>query len=228
MIEPPMGEVYAMAPVSQTLLDDAAVNIEQWLALSLAERFDQQEGAAFISGDGVKKPRGFLTENTAAQTGLADVAWNSLGFAISGAADGFAPNTATTADGFTRVIGILKPAYRANARFVMNRMTEANIARLKDSTGQPLWRMSLRDGLPAQLMGYPVQIMDDMPDIADGAFPVAFGDFQRGYQIVDRMGIRPLRDPYTAKPFVLFYATKRVGGATKRHEAIKLLRTAAS
>jgi HK97 family phage major capsid protein len=106
-------------------------------------------------------------------------------------------------------------------------MTEANIAKLKDSQGAPLWRMSLRDGLPSQLVGFGINIMDDMEDIANGAYPVAFGNFNSAYIIVDRIGIRTLRDPYSAKPYVEFYSTKRVGGGLYKSEALKLIQTAA-
>ena len=226
MVEPPMGEIYANARASQTLLDDAAINVEQWFAESIAEEFAFQEGAAFINGDGVKKPRGFMTAAKAEQTGLTEPAFGTLGFVKSGSATGFAPATATTGDAFTDVVRALKPVYRGGAVFAMNRLTEANIAKLKDADGAPLWRMSLRDGLPSQLVGYGIQIMDDMPDIGNGNDPIAFGNFQQAYIIVDRIGIRTLRDPYTAKPYVIFYSTKRVGGGLYKSEALKLIRTA--
>jgi HK97 family phage major capsid protein len=167
-----------------------------------------------------------MTAAKAEQTGLTEPAFGTLGFVKSGSATGFAPATATTGDAFTDVVRALKPVYRGGAVFAMNRLTEANIAKLKDADGAPLWRMSLRDGLPSQLVGYGIQIMDDMPDIGNGNDPIAFGNFQQAYIIVDRIGIRTLRDPYTAKPYVIFYSTKRVGGGLYKSEALKLIRTA--
>ena len=226
MIEPPMGEVYANVPVTQTLLDDGAINIEQWLAESIAERFNFVEGNTFILGDGVKKPRGFLAEPFAAQTSVAEPAYGSLGFVPTGASGAFVTTAAAVGNVFRDTVARLKPGYRSNARWVMNRTTEAEVAKLKDTTGAPLWVMSMRDNLPSTLAGFPITVADDMPDLSTtNAFPIAFGDFRAGYQIVDRVGIRTLRDPYTAKPFVLIYSTKRVGGAVKRFEAIKLIRS---
>jgi len=226
-VKPPMGEIFAKPRVTQALLDDAAINIEQWFAESVAEEFAGQEGTAFVNGNGVLKPMGFMFGAKAQQTGLTEPAFGTLGFVKSGSATGFAPATATTGDAFSDVVRALRPAYRAGAVFAMNRMTEANIAKLKDADGAPLWRMSLRDGLPSQLVGYGVQIMDDMPDIGDGLYPVAFGNFQQAYIIVDRIGIRTLRDPYTVKPYIELYSTKRVGGGLYKSEALKLIQTAA-
>ena len=226
-VEPPMGEIFAKPRASQTLLDDAYVNIESWIAESIAEEFAFREGAAFVNGDGIKKPMGFMAGAKSQQTNLTEPTFGTLGFVKSGSATGFVPATATTGDGFADVIARLKPTYRANANFALNRLTEANVAKIKDSQGNPIWRMSMRDGVPTQLMGYPIVIMDDMADIADGAYPVAFGDFRAAYIIVDRVGIRTLRDPYSAKPFVEFYSTKRVGGGLYKSEALKLIQTAA-
>jgi HK97 family phage major capsid protein len=225
-VKPPMGEIFAKPRATQALLDDASINIESWFAESIAEEFAFQEGAAFINGDGILKPMGFMAGAKAEQTGLTEPAFGTLGFVKSGSATGFAPATATTGDAFTDVVRALKPAYRAGASFAMNRMTEANIAKLKDSQGAPLWRMSLRDGLPSQLVGFGINIMDDMQDIGSGLYPVAFGNFNSAYIIVDRIGIRTLRDPYSAKPYVEFYSTKRVGGGLYKSEALKLIQTA--
>lgn len=226
MIEPPMGEVYANVPVTQTLLDDAAINIEAWIAESIAERFNFVENVAYISGDGVKKPRGFLQEPTAAQAGVTEPAYGSLGFVATGANGAFLTTASAVGNVFRDTVARLKPGYRPNAQWVMNRTTEAEVAKLKDTTGAPLWVMSMRDNLPSTLAGFPITVADDMPDLATtNAFPIAFGDFRAGYQIVDRIGIRTIRDPYSSKPFVLIYATKRGGGAVKRFEAIKLIRS---
>ncbi|MBU6445038.1 MAG: phage major capsid protein [Alphaproteobacteria bacterium] len=219
----PAMELYAMPAATQTLLDDAQVNIEQWLAEEVQIVFAEQEGAAFISGDGTNKPKGFL-----AYTAVADGSWSwgNLGYIASGAAGAFAASD--PADALLDLAYAPRQAYRANGTWVMNRKTESAVRKFKDSTGAYIWQPGGAAGQPATLFGYPVAEAEDMPDIAADSLSIAFGDFARGYLVVDRVGIRVLRDPYTAKPYVLFYTTKRVGGGVQNFEAIKLMKFAAS
>ena len=212
------GEIYAKPKASQTLLDDSRVNLEEWLAGEVDVTFAEQEGAAFITGNGIKKPRGILDHDTVAD---AAYAWGKLGFVVSGGA------TSITTDALIDLIYAPKTAYRSNARFLMNRKTVSSVRKLKDGDGNYIWQPSLQVGQPSSLSGYPVAEDDNMPDLAAGSFSVAFGDFRRGYLIVDRMGIRVLRDPYSSKPFVEFYTTKRVGGGVQDFAAIKLMKTSA-
>jgi len=218
----PAMELYAMPAATQTLLDDAVVDIDQWIAEEVETAFAEQEGAAFIAGDGVNKPKGFLAAATVADK---DWAWGSLGYVAAGGAAFPASNPS---DVLVELIYALKAGYRQNAAFVMNRKTQSAVRKFKDSTGQYLWAPPASAGQPATLMGFPVVEAEDMPDLAANASAVAFGDFKRGYLVVDRAGVRVLRDPYSAKPYVLFYTTKRVGGGVQDYAAIKLLKFAAS
>jgi HK97 family phage major capsid protein len=218
-IDFPAMELYAMPAATQTLLDDSAVDIEQWLADEVQIVFAEQEGAAFVTGDGTNKPRGFLQ-----YTNVADASWSwgNLGYIASGAAGAFAASN--PADALMDLAYAPKQGYRANGRWTMNRKTEAAIRKFKDSTGNYVWQPGVAAGQPNTIFGYPVTEVEDMPDIAANSFSVAFGDFARGYLVVDRVGIRVLRDPYSAKPYVLFYTTKRVGGGVQNFEAIKLMK----
>lgn len=211
----PVHELYAQPQATQKLLDDAAIDIESWLSEKVAEKFSRDEAYAFVNGDGVHKPRGFLSY----PAGSNDQQIEQIN---SG------DNSAVTFDGMMDLEGALKSAYRNNAVFLMRRKTLAEVRKLKDGNGQYLWQPGLQVGQPSLLMGYPYFEAADMPQLAGGALPIAFGDFRAGYQIVDRIGIRVLRDPFTAKPYVLFYTTKRVGGDVKNFEAIKLLKIAAA
>jgi HK97 family phage major capsid protein len=219
----PTMELYAMPAATQTLLDDAAVSIDEWIAAEVDTVFAEQEGTAFVSGDGVNKPKGFLAYQTIEE---ADWEWGKLGFVISGADGGFAASD--PADALVDLVYALKAGYRQNATFVMNRRTQAEIRKLKDDSGNYLWQPGLAAGQPATLLGYTVMTDDNMPDLAADSLSVAFGDFRRGYLVVDRLGVRVLRDPYSAKPYVLFYVTKRVGGGVCDFDAIKLLKFAAA
>jgi HK97 family phage major capsid protein len=223
LVEFPAMELYAMPAATQTLLDDALVDVDAWVAEEVQHAFAGQEGAAFVAGDGSGKPKGFL-----AYTKIADAswAWDKIGFVLSGAAGAFDEDA--PADRLIDLAYAPKQIYRANGRFVMNRATEAAIRKLKDGEGNYIWQPGAAAGQPASLLGYPVVEAEDMPDIAANSFSIAFGDFRRGYLIADRAGIRVLRDPYSAKPFVLFYTTKRVGGGVQNFEAIKLMKFAAS
>ncbi|SMH29620.1 phage major capsid protein, HK97 family [Azospirillum lipoferum] len=217
-----MKELYAQPAATQTMLDDASMNIEQWLADEVSIEFAEQEGAAHISGNGVDEPRGLLSYDKVAN---ADHAWGKLGFVVSGGAAGFAASSPS--DAFLDLIYALKRGYRQNASWLMNDATVGKIRKFKDGQGNYLWQPSVLAGEPASFMGYPLVDDDNMPDVAAGAFPIAFGDFKRGYLILDRVGVRVLRDPFTSKPNILFYTTKRTGGGVQNFEAFKLLKIAA-
>lgn len=222
-IDFPAMELYAMPAASQTLLDDGVVDVEQWLADEVQSEFAAQEGAAFVNGDGVTQPRGFLSYTKVAEGAQS---FGEIGYVATGA-DGAFP-ASDPSDRLLDLIYAGKQIYRANGRFVMNRSVVGAIRKFKDGDGNYLWQPSLNAGEPSTLMGYPVTEAEDMPDIGSGSFSIAFGDFARGYLIVDRVGVRILRDPYSAKPYVLFYTTKRVGGGVQNFDAIKLMKFALS
>ena len=219
----PAMELYAMPAATATLLEDAAVNIDQWLAQEVEQVFAAQEGAAFVTGDGSNKPKGFLEYTTVAQ---ASWSWGNIGYIASGAAGAFP--SSNPSDVLVDLVYAVNAGYRQNAVFVMNRKTQSAIRKFKDSTGNYLWQPPAVAGGRASLMTFPVIEAEDMPDIAANALSIAFGDFNRGYLIVDRAGVSVLRDPYTAKPYVLFYTTKRVGGGVQDFDAIKVMKLAAS
>lgn len=215
----PTMELYAMPAATSALLDDAAVDLDKWIADEVETAFAEQESAAFINGDGVNKPTGFLTAPTVDE---ASWSWGNLGYIATGEDGALA--AADGADVLVDTIYALKAGYRQNANFVMNRKTQAELRKLKDADGNYLWQAPASAGLQAMLMGFPVVEAEDMPDIASDATPIAFGDFRRGYLVVDRTGVRVLRDPYSAKPYVLFYTTKRVGGGIQDFDALKLIK----
>lgn len=219
----PTMELYAMPAATQALLDDAAVDIEAWLAGEVDIVFAEQEGDAFIRGDGVNKPKGFLTYPTVADGSWS---WGNLGTIATGAAGAFA--STNPSDVLVNAVYALKAGHRQAASFMMNRKTQGEIRTFKDADGNYLWRPPQTAGQPATLMGYPIAEAEEMPDIAANALSIAIGDFRAGYLVVDRAGVRILRDPYSAKPYVLFYTTKRVGGGVQNFEAIKLVKFAAS
>jgi HK97 family phage major capsid protein len=218
-----LHELSAMPKASQRLLDDSAFDVEGWLAGKIATRFIRAESAAFVNGDGVDKPKGFLTPTKVAN---ASWTWGSLGYVPSGAASDFP--TTNAADCIVNLVYALAADYRANASFVMNSKTAGAVRKMKDADGRFMWSDGLAAAEPARLMGYPVLICEDMPDIAANAYAIAFGDFAAGYTIAERPDLRVLRDPFSAKPHVLFYATKRVGGDVTDYAAIKLLKFATS
>lgn len=215
----PAMEIYAMPSATQTILDDAAVDTEAWLADEVQIIFAEQESLAFVSGDGVSKPKGFLSYTNVAN---ASWTWGNVGYLATGVSGAFAASNPS--DALVNLIYTLKQGYRANANWVLNRNVQADIRKFKDANGLYLWQPSLQAGQPSTLLGYPVTESEDMPSLGTNSFSIAFGDFKRGYLVVDRLGIRVLRDPYTAKPYVLFYTTKRVGGGVQNFEAIKLLK----
>lgn len=211
----PLHELSALPKASQRLLDDSAFDIEGWLSSRIADKFARAEAAAFLTGDGIDKPRGLLTHTT----GHNDIwTWGELGYVPTGQ-DG-----AMDCDSVVDVIYALGAQYRANASFVMNSKTAGMVRKLKDGDGRFLWTDGLAAAEPARLMGYPVLIAEDMPDVATDSMAIAFGDFAAGYTVAERPDLRILRDPFSAKPHVLFYATKRVGGDVSDFAAIKLLK----
>lgn len=212
-----------MPAASQTLLDDSIVDIEQWLADEVQTEFAVQESAAFVNGDGVNKPKGFLAYTIAEESVKGA---GELGYIATGV-DGDFP-AANPSDILLDLIYAPKQAYRANGRFVLNRSVLGQLRKFKDADGNYLWQPNAQAGEPARLLGYPVTESEDMPDIASNSHSIAFGDFRRGYLIVDRVGVRVLRDPYSAKPYVLFYTTKRVGGGVQDFDAVKMLKFSVS
>ncbi len=218
-IDFPTMELYAMPAASQTLLDDSIVDIDQWLADEVQSEFAVQESAAFVTGDGVNQPKGFLSYTIAEDSVKAA---GELGYIATGVDGGFPASNPS--DVLLDLIYAPKQAFRANGRFVLNRSVLGQLRKFKDSAGNYLWQPNVRPGEPARLLGYPVSEAEDMPDIATASHAISIGDFRRGYLIVDRVGVRVLRDPYSAKPFVLFYTTKRVGGGVQDFDAIKFLK----
>ncbi len=219
----PAAELYAMPAATTALLEDSAVNIDAWIATEVEQVFAAQEGTAFVNGDGTNKPKGFLQYDKVAE---ASWAWGSIGFIETGAAGAFP--TATPTDPLIDLVYALKAGYRQNASFVMNRKTQSAIRKLKDDDGHYLWQPPSQVGMRAGLLTFPVVEAEDMPNMASNSYSIAFGDFNRGYLVVDRQGVRVLRDPYSAKPYVLFYTTKRVGGGVQDFDAIKLLKFSAT
>jgi HK97 family phage major capsid protein len=219
-VAPPSGELYANPAASQAMLDDAAFDLEGWIASEIAMEFARAEGAAFVSGTGVNQPAGFLTApvSTAAD---AVRPFGTLQYRGSGDAAGFgAEPEATLID----LVHSLKAGYRQGASWVMNSATLAEVRKLRTADGALLWQPGLIDGQPDRLLGYSIVEAEDMPDLAGGAFPIAFGNFKAGYLIAERSAIKILRDPFSNKPFVHFYAHRRVGGQVLDSAAIKLLK----
>ncbi len=218
-----LHELSAMPKASMRLLDDSAFDVEGWLAGKIATRFIRAEASAFINGDGIDKPKGILLP---AKVANASWTWGSIGYVPTGAAADFAATNA--ADCIINLVYALAADYRANATFIMNSKTTGAVRKMKDADGRFLWSDGLAAGEPARLMGYPVLVCEDMPDIAANAHAIAFGDFASAYTIAERPDLRLLRDPFSAKPHVLFYASKRVGGDVTDFAAIKLLKIAVS
>jgi HK97 family phage major capsid protein len=215
----PLHELSALPKASQRLLDDSAFDVENWLAGRIADKFSRAESLSFISGDGIDKPTGFLTHTTVADNLWT---WGNIGYVATGTAGDC--NATNQADAIVDLVYALSAQYRANASFVMNSKTAGAVRKMKDIDGRFLWSDGLAAGEPARLMGYPVLIAEDMPDIALDSMAMAFGDFGAGYTVAERPDLRILRDPFSAKPHVLFYATKRVGGDVSDFAAIKLLK----
>jgi HK97 family phage major capsid protein len=223
LLEFPSADLYANPAATQSLLDDAMIDLDEWLAAEVEDAFAAQETQAFVTGDGINKPKGFLSYDIVAE---ADHDWGEIGYVASGAAGAFAATSPT--DRLIDLVYAPKAQYRPNGRFVMNRKTVSAVRKFKDADGNYIWQPAQRAGETASLLGYRVTEIETMPDIAADSAAIAFGDFQRGYLIVDRAGVRVLRDPYSAKPYVLFYTTKRVGGGVQNFDAIKVMKFSAT
>jgi HK97 family phage major capsid protein len=211
----PVHELYAMPKATQTLLDDSRIDVESWLSVKIADKMARIENSAFINGDGVGKPRGILTY-LAGTTNPGQVQQVNSGNASS-----------LTADGLRALFYTLKGSYIPNARWLMSRSAIEEVSKLKDSGGSYIWQPGFQEGEPQTLLGHPIERMEDMPQVVANSMSVAFGDFRQAYTIVDRMGLRVLRDPFSSKPFVLFYTTKRTGGDVANFEAFAIQKTAA-
>lgn len=218
----PLHELSAMPRASQRLLDDSAFDIESWLAARIADKFARSESQAFVSGDGIGKPKGFLAENIVDESAWN---WGDIGAVKTGADGNF--QSGNPGDAIVDLVYALGASYRSNATFVMNSKTAAALRKIKDADGRFMWADGMAAGEPARLFGYKVLICEEMPDIGVGANAIAFGDFANGYTIAERPDLRILRDPFSAKPNVLFYANKRVGGGVTDFAAIKLLQFSA-
>lgn len=221
----PVHELYAMPEATQKLLDDASVDVGAWLEGKIASKMSRIEETSFVTGDGAGKPRGFTTYDTAATVDDSR-AWGILQHVATAQNGSFGTDPAGV-QRLLQLIGALKPHFLAGARFVMSRVTQTQVRQLTDASaaGKFVFVPSFQAGVPNTLLGYPITVADDMPSYTvTNALAVAFGDFASGYQIVDRQGIRVLRDPYTNKPYVRFYAVKRVGGDVVDFESVKFLK----
>lgn len=225
VVTPFMGEVYAYPQATQQMLEDVFFNAEQWIVDESSLTFAEMEGAAFVTGDGTKKPKGFLAYGTAA-TADGVRAFGTLQHVATGAAGAWAATNPQ--DTLLDVVYALKKGYRGNARWVLSKNMLAEARKFKDVDGNYIWRPGLEAGQPDLLLGYGISEEENMPSKAADSLSIAFGDFKRGYLIVDRIGTTVLRDPYTNKPYVGFYVRKRVGGAVVDSNAIKLLKFAAA
>ncbi|MFG8541817.1 phage major capsid protein [Pseudomonas aeruginosa] len=216
-----MGELYANPQATQTSLDDMFFDVEGWLNSEVGREFSEKEGAAFLLGDGVNKPKGLLAYPFAV-AGDKTRPYGTLQRLVSGNAGAF------NGDNLIDLVQAVKAGYRRAGVWMMNNLTVAYVRKLKDNEGNYLWRPGLEVGQPSSLLGYGITENEDMPDIAADANALAFGDFKRAYTIVDRIGTRVLRDPYTNKPYVGFYTTKRVGGMLVDSQAVKVLTLSAA
>lgn len=208
-----VNELYANPKATQKILDDAGIDLEAWLAQKVADKFARDEATAFISGNGVNKPKGILSYSSGT-----DINSQQVQQVNSGSAGAF------TYDGLVDLQNSLKEPYQTNAVFLIQRATNASLLKIKDGESRPIFNMTFdkNAGLQPTIMGKPVYFAADMPSVASAALAAAYGDIRSAYQIVDRTGIRVLRDPYTDKPNIAFYTTKRVGGGLVNFEAIKL------
>lgn len=219
-IAPPTGELYANPAASQAMLDDAGFDLESWLASEIAIEFARAEGAAFVSGSGSNQPEGFLSAPVSTAEDAVR-AFGTLQYIGSGDDTGLGGSPETR---LIDLVHTMKSGHRQGASFVMNSSTLAEVRKLKTADGAFLWQPGMVEGQPDRLLGYPVVEAEDMPDVAAGTFPIAFGNFRHGYLIAERSATQILRDPFTNKPFVHFYATKRVGGQVLDSAAIKVLK----
>ncbi|MBY5797768.1 phage major capsid protein [Rhizobium leguminosarum] len=220
MLRVPVHEIYAMPKVSQRMIDDSSWNIGAWLEGKISDKFGRTEGYAALRGDGMKKPIGLLTYPTSPDPDLSR-AWQTIQYIPSGNA------TLITADALKSLVWALRAPYRAGAAWLMNSNTAGTIDKLKNENQDYIWRDGLSAGAQPSLLGYPVEIDENMPDIGAGGYPIAFGNLKRAYVIVDKAGYKLLQDPYTDKPHVKFYTYRRTGGALRNSEAVKLLKISA-
>lgn len=217
-----LHELSAMPKASQRLLDDSAFDIEGWLASRIADKFARAESWAFLNGSGVDQPKGILVHPKVHNDSWSWGTSGQIGYVPTGTAGDF--KAANPAESIIELVYALEAPYRARATFVMTSKTAGAVRKMKDADGRFLWSDGLAAAEPARLMGYPVLICEDMPEIAVDSYAIAFGDFSAGYTVAERPDLRILRDPFSAKPHVLFYATKRVGGDVSDFAAIKLLK----
>lgn len=224
-VVPSFGELYANPAATQAMLDDAQFDVESWLAGEIATEFARAEGAAFINGDGVDKPMGFLNAPHDV-AGDAARAFGTLQYLPSGVDGDFA--VAMPENSLIDMVHALRAPYRQGAVWVMNSATLATIRKMKTADGAFIWQAGLGAGQPDILLGYPVVEAEDMPDIAPDSLSIAFGNFRTGYLIAERGETSIIRDPYSNKPYVHFYATKRVGGVIANSDAIKLMKFSAA
>ncbi len=215
----PTMELYAMPAATQSLLDDSVVNLDQWIAQEVRTVFAEQESQAFVTGNGVNRPKGFTDY---AKVADASWTWGNIGYIATGVAGAFAASNPT--DKLIDLAYALKAGFRQNAHWVMNRKTQGVIRKFKDGQGNYIWQPAITADGKASLMNFPITESEHMADIATDSYALALGDFRQGYLVVDRVGVRILRDPYSSKPYVLFYTTKRVGGGVQNFEAIKLMK----
>jgi len=220
-----LHEIYAAPKSTQKLLDDSSINVESWLVDHVADKFGRTENTAFVNGNGVGKPRGFLTYPVS--TDADDVrAWGTMEYTPSGASGAFA--SSDPGDALIDLQYSLNSGYRPSAVWLMNRAVAGEVRKFKDTQGRYMWADGLQPGQPPSLLGHSVILAEDMPDLAADSLSVAFGDFRRGYIIADRHEMRVLRDPYSDKPFTIFYTYKRCGADVANYECIKILKMAAS
>ena len=222
LFQPPMQEIYAMPAVTQKLLDLSDFDVESWLTEEVSDVFVEIEGTGFITGNGVGQVKGIIDDSLMVANGSWE--YGKTGYIAGGHA-----TLLNNADALIDLQHSLKPVYRQNGTFLMNDSTLAVIRKLKDGDGNYIWRAGLEAGSPDILLGKPVEIDDNMPDIGENSHPVAFGDFKKGYKIIDHItGVRILRDPYTSKGYVRFYTTKRLAAGISNYQAIKFLKIAVS
>jgi HK97 family phage major capsid protein len=230
MLTVPLHEVYAMPPVTQALLDMAGFDLGNWLLNKIIDRFGRDEGSSFLAGDGVGKPRGMMSYPTS--TAADDTRpWGTVQYMPTGASGAFKTGSTPpdSGDCLRDLTWKLRTPYRQGASWLMNSNTIAQIDKIKDGQGNYLFRPSMTAGAPSSLLGYPVEIDDvAMPDIAANSLSIAFGNFQKAYVIIDRIGIKLLVDPFSSKSLVLYYAYKRVGGGLSNSEAVKFLKFSVS
>jgi len=229
------GELYAVPKASNWSLNDIMFDVQSWLVNSVADEFAYQEGLAIISGNGTNKPTGF-TNGSPSSAGDEDSparAFGTLQYIPTGTAGAFQNDLLTSPAGdpmavFTDTVAALKTAYRPNARWLMNRSTLAILLKKRDADGRPLIAWDQTMSVPMNIWGFPIVVMDGMPDVGSNTFPVAFGDFNAGYELIDITGMSMIRDDVTSKGYTLFYVARRLGGKVTNDDAIKLIKAAAT